>query len=124
MLYEMEELVPIVGRLAEKYTAYESSSMTYEKAEQLMEAVLYCIHEAEQSGHNSVIPTGGISAQQAYDTGLVYVQEKAKKHWIYITGFYQNLFIIKIAVFMIPLSTDCRNFLNGTIFNLNRKTLF
>lgn len=79
MLYEMEELVPIVGRLAEKYTAYESSSMTYEKAEQLMEAVLYCIHEAEQSGHNSVIPTGGISAQQAYDTGLVYVQEKAKK---------------------------------------------
>ena len=47
MHYEMEELVPIVGRLAQKYTANESTSVTYEKAEQLMEAVLYCIHEAE-----------------------------------------------------------------------------
>ena len=40
MDYEMEELVPIVGKLAEKYTAHESTSITYEKAEQLMEAVL------------------------------------------------------------------------------------
>ncbi len=39
--YTMEELVPIVGKLAEKYTAYESTSITYEKAEQLMEAALY-----------------------------------------------------------------------------------
>ena len=45
MEYEMEELITIVGRLAEKYNAHESTSMTYEKAEQLMEAILYCIHE-------------------------------------------------------------------------------
>ena len=44
-MYTMEELVPVVGRLAEKYCAGESSSVTYEKAEQLMGAVLYCIHE-------------------------------------------------------------------------------
>ena len=31
MKYELEELVPIVGKLAEKYTANESTSMTYEK---------------------------------------------------------------------------------------------
>ena len=37
----MEELVPIVGKLAEKYTSHESTSITYEKAEQLMGAVLY-----------------------------------------------------------------------------------
>lgn len=43
MEYTMEELVPVVGKLAEKYTAYESTSITYEKAEQLMGAVLYCI---------------------------------------------------------------------------------
>lgn len=36
MDYEMEELVPIVGKLAEKYTSHESTSITYEKAEQLM----------------------------------------------------------------------------------------
>lgn len=47
MNYTMEELVPLVGELAEKYTAYESTSVTYEKAEQLMGAVLYTIHEAE-----------------------------------------------------------------------------
>ena len=41
MNYEMEELVPIVGKLAEKYTSRESTSIPYEKAEQLMGAVLY-----------------------------------------------------------------------------------
>ncbi len=46
-IYRMEELIPIVGRLAEKYTGFESSSITYEKAGQLMEAVLYCIHETK-----------------------------------------------------------------------------
>ena len=44
--YKMEELVPIVGKLAQRYTAGESTSVTYEKAEQLMGAVLYCIREA------------------------------------------------------------------------------
>lgn len=43
--YELEELVPIVAKLAEKYTGIDSSSITYEKANQLMEAVIYCIHE-------------------------------------------------------------------------------
>jgi len=51
--YRMEELVSIVGKLAEKYTAFESSSVTVEKANQLMEAVLYCIHEAERPGADS-----------------------------------------------------------------------
>lgn len=43
--YELEELIPIVTYLAEKYTMKESSSITYEKARQLMGAVEYCIHE-------------------------------------------------------------------------------
>ncbi|MGN0298753.1 MAG: DUF6179 domain-containing protein [Lachnospiraceae bacterium] len=79
MNYTMEELVPIVGRLVEKYTLRESTSITYEKAEQLMEAVLYCIHEAEQFENHSVLPAEGISAQQVYEAGLVYVGEKTKK---------------------------------------------
>ena len=57
MDYTMEELIPIVGELAEKYTAKESTSITYEKAEQLMGAVLYAIHETELSG-----PEGGDDA--------------------------------------------------------------
>ena len=40
MTYKMEELLPVVGKLAEKYTSFESTSVTYEKAEQLMGAAL------------------------------------------------------------------------------------
>ena len=35
MRYEMEELVPIVAKLAKRYTSGESTSITYEKAQQL-----------------------------------------------------------------------------------------
>jgi len=75
----MEELVPIVAKLSKKYTANESTSITYEKAEQLMSAVLYCIQEVEQFEHNSMISTDGISAQQAYEIGFKCVEEKTKK---------------------------------------------
>ena len=46
--YEIEELIPIVIRLAEKYTSKESTSITYEAAAHLMEAVQYCIREYVQ----------------------------------------------------------------------------
>ncbi len=43
--YPPEELVPIVAELAAKYAGFEHSSIPYEKAQMLMGAVLYCIHE-------------------------------------------------------------------------------
>lgn len=95
MHYEMEELIPIVGRLAEKYTANESTSVTYEKAEQLMGAVLYCIHEAEQQGwqegdasgniegasdrHPLTVTEKKLSAKQAYEAGAACVEQKTRK---------------------------------------------
>lgn len=80
MDYTMEELIPVVGKLAEKYTAGDSTSITYETAEQLMGAVLYCIHELEESGHNSLILNGEtMTAQKAYEIGVLYVEEKVKK---------------------------------------------
>lgn len=79
MNYEMEELMQIVGKLVRQYTAYESTSVTYEKAEQFMEAVLYCIHENELSGHHSLVSAERIPAQQAYETGLSRVEDKVKK---------------------------------------------
>ena len=45
MEYELEELFPVVAELARKYTSGESTSITYERANHLMEAVLYCIHQ-------------------------------------------------------------------------------
>ena len=69
MEYEMNELLPIVAKLAEKYTSKESSSITYERAEYLMEAVIYCINEyvdriagarsAEQSGYDYSVKKKG-----------------------------------------------------------------
>ena len=59
MRYKMEELVPIVGKLAEKYTAFESTSISYEKAEQLMGAVLYSIHELETEEWEPAVLAGG-----------------------------------------------------------------
>ena len=78
MNYEMEDLVPLVGKLAEKYTGHESTSITYEKAEQLMEAVIYCIREGEQSVRNPLAAAQKMSAQQAYEIGLTCVRKKVK----------------------------------------------
>lgn len=46
--YEMEELLPVVSELAVKFTSGESTSISFEKARQLMEAVIYCIRQAER----------------------------------------------------------------------------
>lgn len=78
MNYKMEELIPIVGKLAGRYTSFESTSVTYEKAEQFMKAVLYCIHETETYGHGGIVAAEGLSAEQAYETGLALVEEKVK----------------------------------------------
>ena len=45
--YTMEEMIPIVAKLTEQYTGHESTSVTYETANQLMGAVIYCIREYE-----------------------------------------------------------------------------
>lgn len=72
------ELFPILSKLAEKYTAFESTSITYEKAEQLMEAILYCIAEVEKFSENTVVGSKVMSLQQAYEIGVSYVEQKAK----------------------------------------------
>ena len=65
--YEMDELMPVVAELTRKYTSGEISSVTYETARHLMEAVLYCIGELESGS----LPVGGkaLSAGQAYRLG-------------------------------------------------------
>lgn len=77
--YGIEELVPVVGMLVKKYTSGDSTSVSYEKAEQLMEAVLYCIAELERSGNDSLVSAEGMSARRAYELGLSCVRDKVKK---------------------------------------------
>lgn len=79
MEFEMEELVPIVAKLAEEFTSKESTSIPYERAQQLMEAVLFCIHEGEQAASFSVLQGGPMSAQLCYEVGVACVQNKVRE---------------------------------------------
>lgn len=79
MDYGMSELVPIVGKLAEKYTGHEHTSISYEKAEQLMEAVLYCICETEKENTEFAVQGEKLDAERIYLLGKHLVEEKVKK---------------------------------------------
>lgn len=75
--YPMEELIPIVAELADRFTSKESTSVTYERAKSLMEAVLYCIAEAESKSENDTAIVGkSMTAKQAYEMGYQMVLDK------------------------------------------------
>lgn len=78
MDYELEELLPVVAGLAKEYTGAESTSVTYERAEQLMEAVIYCIGEADENKSNALISGKKLPAQKAYEVGYDCVVKKVK----------------------------------------------
>ncbi len=105
-VYSMEDLLPIVARLTEAYTSKESSSITYEKARQFMDAVIYCIAHCEEenvlreSGKDGkekestkddqendiesskefiVIKSSVLSATEAYELGYQMVVEKVRQ---------------------------------------------
>lgn len=78
MDYEIEELIPVVGDLTDKYTSKESSSITYEKAQQLMGAVIYCIGELKNVESLTDIKVKKIPAQRAYELGYDKVTTKVK----------------------------------------------
>ena len=75
MDYNMEELLPIVSELAQKYAGSESTSITYEKAQTLMEAVLYCLDEYSRSCANSLVDNN-VSVKEQYHIGANLILEK------------------------------------------------
>ncbi len=84
MEYEVEELLPIVKELTEKYTSKESSSVPYETARMLMEAVLYCINEFweehDNKGEIAALDGSGLpDARLAYEKGRELVVGKVIK---------------------------------------------
>lgn len=82
--YEMEELLPVVSELAVKFTSGESTSISFGKARKLMEAVIYCIQEAEWKDRampvENNLPMGNSrpSAAQIYHAGKEAVLYKVK----------------------------------------------
>ncbi len=97
----MEELLPIVAKLSEKYTGGDSTSVTYETAQELMEAVLYCVREYEQNQTYGYELTSefGIAAAECYRRGYELVVRKVKKMRL----FYNKL----VSRFC---SYGCRNY--------------
>lgn len=79
MKYEIEDLVPIVAKLAEGYTSKESSSISYDRAQQLMEAVLYSIREGEGAEQFSLAQKDELSPEKMYEIGAKRVEEKTKE---------------------------------------------
>lgn len=77
MDYQMEELLPIVSELAQKYAGYESTSITYEKAQSLMEAVLFCLSEYNSSAADSLVERD-ISVKEQYNIGAKLLSEKVE----------------------------------------------
>ncbi len=77
MGYTMEELLPVVAELARKYSGHESTSVTYEKAQSLMEGVLYCLDEYQRSGGENLVYRE-IPVLEQYKAGARLVREKAE----------------------------------------------
>lgn len=84
--YRMEELIPITAELAVKYGGYENTSVSYERAQRLMEAVMYCIDEYEAYGKNTLAGEK-VSAKEAYAAGRKLVEEKVKN----LTRIYNEM---------------------------------
>lgn len=78
MEYLPEELIPIVSEISIKYSGHEHSSITYEKAQMLMEGVLYCINEYKKTNSYALLKKH-ISANEAYKYGHEIVIDKTKK---------------------------------------------
>ncbi|MBP5605501.1 MAG: hypothetical protein J6X60_08160 [Ruminiclostridium sp.] len=73
--YSFEELLPIVCKLSEQYTQNDSTSVTFDTANSLMDAVIYCINYLKTD--NKLVPKE-LSAEQAYRLGYELVVNRTK----------------------------------------------
>lgn len=88
-MYSLEEVIPVLEMLVRRYNSGESSSISYERAEKLMEAVLYTMELAlETSG---MVPAQKPAAKTVYDRGVFLLEEKfdqAKKNYRKLLGSF------------------------------------
>lgn len=87
----MEELLPVVAWLAQKYTGGESSSVTYERARYLMEAVVYCIEEGrKESGDFYPVCQEKTDAKKEYEFGYEKVRKKVEQTRLFYNDFIDD----------------------------------
>lgn len=79
---KMVELLQVVAELADKYTSKESSSISYDNARMLMNAVIYCINEYKGTNENRIgeeeynLEANGIDVRTSYRMGYENVLRK------------------------------------------------
>lgn len=76
MNYEIEEVLPVVAKLAERYTSKECSSISCQAAEQLLGAAVYCINELDGGASDSMLQGQKAKCMQSYEAGYQIVLEK------------------------------------------------
>lgn len=76
--FPMEELIPLLSDLTKKYTSNDSSSITYDKARQLMTSILYSIDQVAiiDTHEQTHLISLKQSAYEAYNLGLSLAKEK------------------------------------------------
>lgn len=77
--FNMEELIPIVAKLADKYVSSESSSVSYEMAEHFMSTVIFTICEQSALDSEAAAMSKKRTARQAYEEGYDKLVKKVKK---------------------------------------------
>lgn len=83
MDYNMEELLPLITWLTDKYTSKESTSVPYETAQMLMEAVLYCMDQNREQyplAAEGRKPTVRVLYERGYDIVLQKVYTAKELH--------------------------------------------
>ena len=81
----MEELIPILAELTEKYTSKESTSVSYNTAKQLMNAVIYCINEMDIVNYES--DSGSVKETAVGDTAMKDTSEQKNAKLAYCRGY-------------------------------------
>ncbi|MDO4491725.1 MAG: DUF6179 domain-containing protein [Lachnospiraceae bacterium] len=89
MEYAMEELVPIVAELARKYAGCDSTSVTYETAQKLMQGVLYCLEEYQRAAEHQLC-SRDTPVQARYEAGHQLVLEKTRQVMDTYNGIQQH----------------------------------
>lgn len=84
MGYKAADLLALVRELAERYTGRESTSVPYERAQQLMEAVLYCMGQTQEAGNGlvqsrEIAGNGNLTAREAYERGYTLVIRRTEE---------------------------------------------
>lgn len=122
-MYDMNELLPVVAMLTKKYTGIESSSVSYEKANQLMEAVLYCIRETETGGE-SLMAACKQNAMQAYKTGAQLVRRKTEELLSFYECHKRSSVRMETFIWRHSGTKECRSFFSIMTSSLNHRMRF